>query len=347
MVTEDASRDADRPIPRPGPTGRPRLGQDAAVDVGPLTLPYSSLASTDARNIFAAELSPPPAGIADDIIALRSHYDKQNTRIANHMRQRFAVDVREDEIGGVRVHRVTPGSPSPRNAARALICLHGGAFAWGADSGALVEAIPIAAEMGVEVIAVDYRLGPKHRFPAASEDVAAVYRAHLDRCAPEAIGLYGCSAGAVLTAQAVAWIARAELPRPGAIAMLGGAGDELRGDSVFLAPALEGLGEPGGALQLSDLDYFHGASADDPCVFPGPHPDVLRKFPPTLLIAGSRDFAASSITHFHLSLEAAGVEARLYLFDGLWHAFQIFADLPESRQVYRIMAAFFDRCLEV
>ena len=129
--------------------------------------------------------------------------------------------------------------------------------------------------------------------------------------------------------------------------MLGGSARRrtARRLSVFLAPALEGLAEPGGQLQLSGLGYFDGASADDPCVFPGAHPEVLRQFPPTLLIAGSRDFAASSVTHFHLGLDAAGADARLYLFDGLWHAFQIFADLPESQPVYRIMAGFFDRCL--
>lgn len=342
-VVEDKLPDASR-RPSSGSPGRPHLGPGATVEVGPFTLPYSSLASVAARDIFVSELNPPPLAIASDILALRRHYDRQNSRIADHMRQVFAVDVREDEVGGVRVHRVTPASPSPRNAT--LICLHGGAFAWGADSGALVEAIPIAAEMGVEVIAVDYRLGPEHRFPAASEDVAAVYSALLARHAPEAIGLYGCSAGAVLTAQAVAWIAKEGLPRPGGIAMLGGAGAELHGDSVFLAPVLEGLAAPG-QLRLSDLPYFDGASADDPCVFPGAYPDVLRLFPPSLLIAGSRDFAASSVTDFHLRLDAAGVDARLYQFDGLWHAFHIFPELPESRQVYRIMAAFFDGYLAV
>ena len=118
------------------------------------------------------------------------------------------------------------------------------------------------------------------------------------------------------------------------------------GDLAHLAPALEGL-EPraDGPLQLSGLGYFAGASPDDPCVFPAPHADVLRLFPPTLLIAGGRDFAASSVTDFHLRLDAARVEARLYVFDGLWHAFQIFPQLPESQQVYKIIATFFDRHL--
>jgi len=227
-----------------------------------------------------------------------------------------------------------------------LLCLHGGGFTWGADSGALVEAIPIAAEMGVEVVAVDYRLGPEHAYPAASEDVAAVYRALLQDREPEAIGLYGCSAGAVLTAQAAAWIAREGLPRPGALAMLGAAAGEILGDSTYLAPALEGYERSVGApMRFADFAYFSGTSLDDPCVSPGLHANVLGQFPPTLLIAGGRDFGASSVTNLHLNLDAAGVEARLYIFDGLWHAFHIYPDLPESHQVYAIMARFFDRHL--
>ncbi|HXV01349.1 MAG TPA: alpha/beta hydrolase [Caulobacteraceae bacterium] len=336
----------DAPVAEPRRAGRPRLREAGAVEVGPFTLPYSGLASKAAREVFIGQLNPAPAGIAGDIAALRAHYDIQNARLADHMREVFSVDVREGEIGGVRVHVVTPASPRAANAGRVLVCLHGGAFTWGADSGALVEAIPIADRMGIEVVAVDYRMGPEHRFPAASEDAAAVYRALLDRHAPGAIGLYGCSAGAILAAQAVAWIARTGLPRPGAITMLGGGGEDLEGDSAYLGPALEGAESLGGPVRLSDFAYFAGAPAEDACVLPGRHPPVLARFPPTLLIAGGRDFAASSVTSLHLKLDAAGIETRLYLFDGLWHAFHIFPDLPESRHVYRIMSAFFDRFLD-
>lgn len=325
---------------------RKGLRSDGGVEMGRFTLPYSDFASDAARQAFIEVINPPPPEIGGEILALRAHYAKQNQRLADQMLDLFPVAVREDQIGGVRVHRVSPPNVRPENRGRVLICLHGGAFAWGADSGALVEAIPIASQMGVEVVAVDYRLAPEHRYPAASEDVAAVYSDLIGRHAPGAIGLYGCSAGGVLTAQAVAWFAKTGLPGPGAVAILGAGGGEMGGDSAYLAPALEGyegiVGEP---LRFAHLDYFAGASLKDACVAPGDHPDVLRQFPPTLLIAGGRDFAASSATTLNLKLDEAGVETRLFVFDGLWHAFQIFPELPESRQVYRIMAAFFDRHL--
>jgi monoterpene epsilon-lactone hydrolase len=326
--------------------GRSRLRADGTVEIGPLALPYSSLASGAAHAAFVADIKPPPPGIQGDILALRAHYDRQNSRLANEMRGLFAVDVREAEIGGVRVHVVSPIESKPQNQRRALICLHGGAFMWGAVSGALVEAIPIAAEMGVEVIAVDYRMAPEHVFPAASQDVAGVWRALLERYAPSALGVYGCSAGAILTAQSAAWMLRHDLPPPGALAMLGGGAGDMMGDAAWLGSSLTGEDSPAGEpMGLAAIPYFAGVSWDDGCVSPAADPEILCRFPPTLLIAGGRDFAASSVTDLHLRLDEVGVDARLYLFDGLWHAFQIFPRLPESRHVYQIMARFFDRTL--
>ena len=68
----------------------------------------------------------------------------------------------------------------------------------------------------------------------------------------------------------------------------------------------------------------------------------IAKMPPTLLLAGSRDFAASALTLAHRRLAAAGVSSRLFLFDGLPHAFFMWPQMPESREVYRIVAEFYD-----
>jgi monoterpene epsilon-lactone hydrolase len=48
----------------------------------------------------------------------------------------------------------------------------------------------------------------------------------------------------------------------------------------------------------------------------------------------------------HRKLRSAGVEAELFLFDGLWHAFIMMPNLPESREAYAIVAGFFDEHLE-
>jgi epsilon-lactone hydrolase len=96
-----------------------------------------------------------------------------------------------------------------------LINLHEGGFVFGGRWGGQIESIPIAAVGKFKVMSVDYRMAPEHRFPAASGDVAAVYRELLNTYQPKNIGIYGCSACGLLTAQAVAWLQKEGLPPPG------------------------------------------------------------------------------------------------------------------------------------
>jgi acetyl esterase/lipase len=265
------------------------------------------------------------------------------------MRKLFRTREERTTMGGVPVQVVTPANGiRPDNTARVLINVHGGAFMWGSGSGALVEAIPIAATMGIKVVTVDYRLAPEHHYPAASEDVAAVYAALLEHYRPANTGIYGCSAGGVITAQAVAWFMTHGLPRPGAIGTFCGTGAPYGGDSVFVAPLAAG-GKPmvpGNTLpDTLPVSYMAGIPASDANAYPVRSDTVLAKFPPTLLLAGGRDFAVSTMAYTHRRLAALGVPSELQVFDGLPHAFFVWPGMPESREAYRLIAAFFDRHL--
>lgn len=326
-----------------------QLNADAVIETGSIRLPFSSFASTMARQVFLTELLPAPAEIAQDPAALRAHYGAFNDRLRDLMLEKFKVEIRETEIAGVPVHRVT-ASGGGDNSGRLLVNLHGGGFMWGSGSGALVEAIPVAAATGLPVIAVDYRLAPEHTFPAAAEDVEAVYKALLANTPSHDVGMFGCSAGAILVAQCMARFQQRNVPSPGAIAMIGGGGLPLLGDSVFTASAFSGeqpaAGAAGSDVPAFSLRHYLGEIAEhDPRVAPAVDARILGKFPPSLLIAGSRDFAASSVTTMHRRLVAQKVRAELFIFDGLWHAFHIFPDLPESSEVYGLLADFFDRTL--
>jgi acetyl esterase/lipase len=98
-------------------------------------------------------------------------------------------------------------------------------------------------------------------------------------------------------------------------------------------------------FSLRDNPYFSAASSSDPLVLPASSREVLARFPPTLLIAGSRDSTVSSLFATQAALSSAGVEAELHVWDGMWHAFFFDPDLPESQQVYRVVVKFFDRHL--
>ncbi|EZP50032.1 alpha/beta hydrolase fold domain-containing protein [Sphingomonas sp. RIT328] len=276
----------------------------------------------------------PPRSLEDR----RRHYDSINALRLEEALGAYPASVVRRLIGGVPVHDVRP---TGADRSGTLICLHGGAFLWGAGAGAALEAVPVAAATGMRVVAVDYRLAPEHPFPAAVDDALAVHAALLAETEGP-IGVYGCSAGAYLTAQLVARLIAEGRPSPQAVAMLHGSGLEVGGDSLALAGQLNGHAGAADIHRMHDLPYFAGSDPADPLVFPGDHPAMLAAFPPTLLITGTRDFAASSASVMHRRLLSAGVDARFVMFDGLWHAHHVDTTLPESQEVYGLMAAHFD-----
>jgi epsilon-lactone hydrolase len=325
-----------------------RVADEDSASVHPAgrDIPFSNLASPEARQaLMALHNAPPEPDARTDIEGLRRFHSEATDKLLVKMREIYAVTITRRKIAGINTQVVMPqAGVAQKNRGRVLINLHGGAFTFGSGNGGLVESVPIAATERIEVIAVDYRLAPENKFPAATEDVAAVYRELLKNYRPEDIGIYGCSAGGILAAESVAWFSNNGLPTPGAIATLCATGAEIDGDSAYLAPLLFGTPIPAGGhpLLLTSLPYFHGVDPKDPLAFPSVSPQLLAKFPPTLLIAGNRDFSASSLTLMHRRLRAVGVDAELYLFDGLWHAFVVDCSLPESREVYGIVARFFD-----
>jgi epsilon-lactone hydrolase len=334
-----------------GNTEPPAVDPAGSVHVPALDVPFSNFASPESRTAFVKRSQdhrvPPPNA---DIGTMRAFYDSYNRALAARAKELYPVNVEQALIGGVRTEIITPKSGiAKRNQKRVLVNLHGGAFLWGEGAGGEEESVPIASVGQIKVITVAYRQGPENKYPAASEDVAAVYRELVRTYAPVNIGIYGCSAGGILTAEAVAWFQKRMLPRPGAIGTFCGSASGFGGDSVYVAFPLAAQNALPGAKEgaLSFSPYFSEASPQDPFVLPINSADVLRKFPPTLLIAGSRDFAVSSLFHTQAALTNVGVETELHIWDGMWHAFFIDPDLPESKEVYNVIVKFFDRHLGV
>jgi len=216
--------------------------------------------------------------------------------------------------------------------------------------------MPIASLGQIKVVSLDYRQGPKYHFPAASEDVAAAYKELLKTYRPENIGIYGCSAGGMLTGMSVAWFQKHGLPRPGAVGIFCAgltAAAGFGGDANYISmPAGEarlsfGLPKPanGKAPAQTGLPYLAGTDPNDPLVAPAASLQVLAKFPPTLIITATRGFELSSAVYTHSLLVKEGVDAELHVWEGLFHGFFYNPDVPESRDCYDVIVKFFDRHL--
>jgi len=325
------------------------MGKAGELQIPAFELPLSFYMSEEAKKAFIHNfLNPPPYNPTDDIAKLRKEDTASMMPWLEQARARYAVSIEERSIAGVPAAVVTPKSGiAAGNIDRVLINLHGGAFAFGAGVGGLIESLPIAATGKITVITLDYRQAPEYKFPAASEDIANVYRELLKRYQAGNIGIYGCSAGGALTAMSVAWFQKERLPRPGAIGILCAAADAmLSGDSAYVSAATTGQLPPQTPPDQRShaaypITYLNGVNLKDSLVSPVYDAAVLAKFPPTLVITGMRSAEASAAVYTHTQLVKAGVDADLHVWEGMWHGFIYDVSLPESQEAYDVIVKFF------
>jgi monoterpene epsilon-lactone hydrolase len=290
--------------------------------------------SPEAQKALAKEDNPP---VSHDIAP------KRQTRqmSSDATRALYPVNIAFSAIAEIPVSVVTPLVIPADKANRVLINLHGGGFT--SDSGSLTESIPIANLTQTKVVSVLYRLAPEQPFPAAVEDVVAVYKELIKTIEPKNIAIYGSSAGAVLTPEVAVRIKRLGLPLPGALGIFSGAGDFTQtGDSqqIFGVHGLVGHPDtrPKGVQWLAV--YVGSSDPKDPVL--SPFFADLHGMPPTLFMTSTRDMLLSDTTILHRAFLRAGVDASLVVFEGLNHCFWYNPDLPESREANGIMAKFFD-----
>lgn len=350
-----------------GADENPAVDSAGTISVPAFEFPLPAELSPEARTYMISILEKPPIStpVTGDIQTAEQYkqYVENYRATMNGMFKTFEVDVlkahpveiKAGEMAGVPVEIFTPKSVAADNKNRVLINLHGGGFFAGEKHIGRIESAPIANIGKIRVVSVNYRQGYEHTFPAASEDVEKVFDELSKEYPPENIGIYGCSAGAALAGQATSWLLEKGKPVPGAIGMLsagaGGSGDALYISTISMAqPAPPASAAGAGSMRSSKFGYFSTAPASPSG---GSHlvdfrkaPKEFRaKFPPTLLVTGTRSFDMSSVLSSHRSLTQAGVDASLQVFDGMPHCFVYQYYMPEAKDAFDTTLRFFDRHL--
>lgn len=332
---------------------RPKFAPDGTVSVPAFELPPSSLISPQSAAMLRMRAKMPDVvrAMNPDIKVARQQLEQFMAPQVIATRKRYPVNIAEQQIAGVPVRVITPAD-KPADPQRVLINLHGGAFSVCADGCALLESMPIASVGDFRVVTVNYRMAPEAKHPAALEDVEAVYRELLKQYKPSQIGIFGCSAGGALTAEAAAWLPAHGLPQAGAIGVFGAGGVRFaRGDSAYVAAYIDGSFPPPprpGDPPTPPLDrgYFLGADPNDPIIQPALHPDVIAKFPPTLLITGTRAMDMSPAVYTNTQLLKAGVRSTLIVEEGQGHCYIMQSQLPEAQTAYEVIVRHFKENLK-
>lgn len=271
---------------------------------------------------------------------------------------------------GVNVSRDVPYGPAPWQRLDVwhpatpngvpLLYVHGGGFRILSKDTHWVMALAFARE-GYTVFVPDYRLAPRHPYPAALEDCADALlfvrrAAERHGCDPSRLVLAGESAGANL-AVALTIAASFERPEPVARRVF-----EAAPDIAALLPAC-------GIYEVSDTahrgtrsafverriafigkDYLRGVPedarglADVIRVLEGDAAPV-RPLPPALAVCGARDPIRLDTERFAPAWRRHGGEAQHILYPRAGHAFHAFVWTSAAREAWRAQHGFLRRHL--
>lgn len=250
-------------------------------------------------------------------------------------------DVRLETVSANGVNAVWGRTPTA-DPNRVLLYLHGGGYLSGSTVSHRLMVAATGRAAGVRTLALDYRLGPENRFPAALEDALAGYRYLLDQgIAPRHIVIGGDSAGGGLTMASLCAIRDAGLPLPAAGWCVSPWVDlRMQGASIASKAAIDPM------IQLNYLQelangYLGGANPADPRASPL-YAD-LRGLPPLLIQVGTAETLLDDAVRLAGAAAAANVRVRLETWPEMIHAWHIFAPILEQGRAAILRAGAFIR----
>jgi acetyl esterase/lipase len=247
--------------------------------------------------------------------------------------------------GGVDGEWISPANVPEDNA---ILYFHGGGFRLGSVTSHRDLMAQIALASGCRVLAINYRLAPEHRFPAALDDALAAYGWMLD-CGlkSENVAFAGDSAGGNLVLAAMLALRERGLPLPVSAVLMSPWTDLAATGSSYVSRA-EADPIHQRSMILALAKNYLGGQGDpyDPLVSPL-YAD-LAGLPPLLIQVGDRETVLDDSVMFADLARAAGVDVSLEVWDGMIHVFQMFgAELAEAHRAIASIAQFLNRHLQI
>ena len=220
-----------------------------------------------------------------------------------------------------------------------ILYLHGGAYALGSVNVHREFIARVAKASRVRCLAINYRLAPEHPFPAALEDTMTAYRWLLSQdIDPARIIFGGDSAGGGLAIAALLTLRDDGEASPGGAFCISPWLDlALTGDSFYGKAKVDPILDPE-SLRTYAGYYAGNYARTNPLI--SPLYANLEGLPPLLIQVGTDEILLDDATRFAEKALESGIDIKLETWDSLFHAFHMFAFLPETKIAIEAIAAF-------
>lgn len=203
-----------------------------------------------------------------------------------------------------------------------ILYCHGGGYSTGSRLYARTLTTKLAETTSMDVLAFDYRLAPEHPYPAACEDAMKAwdYLMLLGYGARDVI-VAGDSAGGNLALSLVLKLKEEQRLLPRGLVLLSPWTDLTASGRTHTTRALVDPVLDADYLRKMTENYAAGRELTDPLI--SPLFGDFEGFPPTYIQVGDNEMLLSDSTMLHKKLIAANVSAKIDVFKGMWHVFQM------------------------
>jgi acetyl esterase/lipase len=247
-------------------------------------------------------------------------------------------------INGISTLWITP--PSLKHEDKVMIFVHGGGGVLNSRKTQLSLQTAVADSLGVRVVSIEYRLAPENPYPAALNDIVAAYQGVIGEYGAENTGIFGTSAGGMLTLATLLRLKADDLPLPAVSAPLSPGADMTASGYQYRSVGLQDPALPPYGAYTALQGYVGEADPKDPFVSPvfGDYTGMT----PMFLLAGTAEIVGSDAIRVAANARSQGVDVTLLVMDGMWHVpIANGTGVPELQLAYDELIKFLKRNLEL
>lgn len=253
--------------------------------------------------------------------------------------RRAPAGVRIEPLAGValRGEWLCRDAPPPD---RAVLYLHGGGYVSGSPLTHRRMTVMLARRAGARVLALDYRLAPEHRFPAALDDAVCAYEhlLHIGET-PDRIDIAGDSAGGGLALALLVALRQRGRPMPAGCVAMSPWVDLAASSPSIRSNSRTDVMFHGGGMASAARVYLGDADARNPLASPM-YAD-FADFPPLQIFVSNSEVLRDEAVAVAERAVAAGVPVELHAWDDLPHVWLLgMGYVPEADRAVEILLRF-------